>query len=122
MPWLTDEIRHRMNYFFSSLRDFLEKKSIGRTTSVTIKTSTELVRKRNYSTKLVRKRNYFTRLVRKRKLFWKLFWSNSMFLSSIHDYYLLRLQNCGISRTCGQNAASLHAGLLLQQCSNDLRI
>ncbi len=28
---------------------------------------------------------------------------------------LLRLQNCGISRTCGQNAASLHAGLLLQQ-------
>ncbi len=31
--------------FFSSLRDFLEKKSIGRTTSVTINTSTELVRK-----------------------------------------------------------------------------
>ncbi len=24
---------------------------------------------------------------------------------------LLRLQTCGISRTCGQNAASLHAGL-----------
>ncbi len=32
--------------FFSSLRDFLEKKSIGRTTSVTINTSTELVRKK----------------------------------------------------------------------------
>ncbi len=32
--------------FFSSLRDFLEKKSIGRTNSVTINTSNELVKKK----------------------------------------------------------------------------
>ncbi len=40
-----------------------------------------------------------------------------MFLSLIHDYYpIAAAKLAGISRTCGQNAATLHAGLLLQQC------
>ncbi len=40
-----------------------------------------------------------------------------MFLSSIHDYYPIAAAKLRDSRTCGQNAASLHASLLLQQCS-----
>ncbi len=40
-----------------------------------------------------------------------------MFQSLIHDYTLWRCKIGRISRTCGQNAATLHAGLLLQQCS-----